>query len=245
MLAALTLQKSGNSTPRCSKLIEPSRQFVITTSRRSQVTSSYGWTPAVVHTRSMRQALAGPAVAARATPPGARRHDAVRAVTAGCRCARPSGRTFPRHQAGPLDVARPRPLCRLRSAAVVLSLRICASPRGADRGGRQPVACATDPLAAVGPVAAPPARPRARLAAAWRSRARSRRATRTTGTRWRTGDTRPRRVRAAGRGWPAQRRGSAPRPCPAPGWRPRPSAPATRWRRRRPAGPGRPCGPRT
>src|SRR5438552_18173919 len=52
MLAALTLQKSGNSTPRCSKLIEPSRQFVITTSRRSQVTSSYGCTPSVVHTRS-------------------------------------------------------------------------------------------------------------------------------------------------------------------------------------------------
>ena len=40
MLAALTDQKSGNSTPRCSKLIVPSRQFVMTTSRRSQVTSS-------------------------------------------------------------------------------------------------------------------------------------------------------------------------------------------------------------
>src|SRR4051794_7644685 len=48
MLAAFTDQKSGNSTPRCSKLIEPSRQFVMTTSRRSQVTSSYGCTPAVV-----------------------------------------------------------------------------------------------------------------------------------------------------------------------------------------------------
>src|SRR5687768_10068371 len=53
MLAALTLHDSGNSTPRCSKLIEPSRQFVITTSRRSQLTSSYGWTPSVVHTRSI------------------------------------------------------------------------------------------------------------------------------------------------------------------------------------------------
>src|SRR5690242_5504563 len=53
MLAALTLQKSGNSTPRCSKLIEPSRQLVITTSRRSHVTSSYGCTPSVVHTRSI------------------------------------------------------------------------------------------------------------------------------------------------------------------------------------------------
>ncbi len=40
MLAALTDQKSGNSTPRCSKLIDPSRQFVMTTSRRSQVTSA-------------------------------------------------------------------------------------------------------------------------------------------------------------------------------------------------------------
>jgi hypothetical protein len=40
MLAALTDQKSGNSTPRCSKLTEPSRQLVMTTSRRSQVTSS-------------------------------------------------------------------------------------------------------------------------------------------------------------------------------------------------------------
>src|SRR5262249_17866250 len=57
MLAALTLQKSGNSTPRCSKLTEPSRQLVITTSRRSQVTSSYGWTPSVVHTRPTRRPL--------------------------------------------------------------------------------------------------------------------------------------------------------------------------------------------
>jgi hypothetical protein len=40
MLAALMDQKSGNSTPRCSKLTVPSRQFVMTTSRRSQVTSS-------------------------------------------------------------------------------------------------------------------------------------------------------------------------------------------------------------
>src|SRR5690349_15962522 len=55
MLAAFTLQAAGNSTPRCSKLIEPSRQFVITTSRRSQSTSSYGWTPSVVHTRSTRR----------------------------------------------------------------------------------------------------------------------------------------------------------------------------------------------
>ena len=40
MLAALTDQKSGNSTPCCSKLTEPSRQFVMMTLRRSQVTSS-------------------------------------------------------------------------------------------------------------------------------------------------------------------------------------------------------------
>src|SRR6185312_11231910 len=51
MLAALTDQKSGNSTPCCSKLIEPSRQFVMTTSRRSQVTWSWGCTPAVVWMR--------------------------------------------------------------------------------------------------------------------------------------------------------------------------------------------------
>ena len=48
MFVAFTDQKSGNSTPRCSKLIEPSRQLVITTSRRCHVTSSYGCTPGVV-----------------------------------------------------------------------------------------------------------------------------------------------------------------------------------------------------
>src|SRR6185312_64170 len=52
MFAAFTLQNAGNSTPFCSKLIEPSRQFVMTTSRRSHSTSSYGWTPSVVQTRS-------------------------------------------------------------------------------------------------------------------------------------------------------------------------------------------------
>src|SRR4051794_34285692 len=51
MLVALMLHSAGNSTPRCSKLIEPSRQLVMTTSRRSQVTSSYGCTPGVVKTR--------------------------------------------------------------------------------------------------------------------------------------------------------------------------------------------------
>ncbi len=40
MFVAFTDQKSGNSTPRCSKLTEPSRQLVMTTSRSSQVTSS-------------------------------------------------------------------------------------------------------------------------------------------------------------------------------------------------------------
>ena len=40
MFVALTDQNSGNSTPRCSKFTVPSRQFVITTSRRCQVTSS-------------------------------------------------------------------------------------------------------------------------------------------------------------------------------------------------------------
>ncbi len=52
MLVALIDQVDGNSTPRCSKLTVPSRQFVITTSRRSHVTSSYGCTPAVVWMRS-------------------------------------------------------------------------------------------------------------------------------------------------------------------------------------------------
>src|ERR1700689_287627 len=61
MLLALTLQKPGNSTPRCSKPTEPSRQLVITTSRRSQATSSYGWTPCVVQTRSSRKPPAAPA----------------------------------------------------------------------------------------------------------------------------------------------------------------------------------------
>ena len=67
MFAALTLQNAGNSTPRCSKLIEPSRQFVMTTSRRSHSTSSYGWTPSVVQTRSIRSP---PAAARRCRSPG-------------------------------------------------------------------------------------------------------------------------------------------------------------------------------
>ena len=48
IVEALTLQKSGNSTPRCSKTVSPVFQLVCTTSRRSQVTSSYGCTPGVV-----------------------------------------------------------------------------------------------------------------------------------------------------------------------------------------------------
>src|SRR5690606_5760049 len=52
MLVALTDQNDGNSTPRCSKFTEPSRQLVITTSRCSHSTSSYGCTPSVVKTRS-------------------------------------------------------------------------------------------------------------------------------------------------------------------------------------------------
>ncbi len=57
MLTAFTDQKSGNSTPRCSKFTEPSRQLVMTTSRRSQTTSSYGYTPGVVWMRSIRRPL--------------------------------------------------------------------------------------------------------------------------------------------------------------------------------------------
>ena len=48
IVLALTLQNSGNSTPRCSKIVSPVFQFCWTTSRRSQVTSSYGCTPGVV-----------------------------------------------------------------------------------------------------------------------------------------------------------------------------------------------------
>src|ERR1044072_4366721 len=51
MLVAFIDQKSGNSTPRCSKLTDPSRQLVMTTSRRSQVTWSYGCVPGLVSPR--------------------------------------------------------------------------------------------------------------------------------------------------------------------------------------------------
>ena len=40
MLTAFTDQKSGNSTPRCSKTVSPVFQFCWTTSRRSQVMAS-------------------------------------------------------------------------------------------------------------------------------------------------------------------------------------------------------------
>src|SRR5687767_8233025 len=53
MVEALTDQKSGNSTPRCSKTVSPVFQLVCTTSRRSQVSSSYGCTPSVLKTRSI------------------------------------------------------------------------------------------------------------------------------------------------------------------------------------------------
>src|SRR5512144_2152397 len=53
MVEAFTDQKSGNSTPRCSKTASPVFQFVWTTSRRSQVISSYGCTPSVLKTRSI------------------------------------------------------------------------------------------------------------------------------------------------------------------------------------------------
>src|SRR5690606_4542292 len=51
MFVALIDQDSGNSTPRCSKFTVPWRQFVMTTSRFSHATSSYGCTPSVVNTR--------------------------------------------------------------------------------------------------------------------------------------------------------------------------------------------------
>src|SRR3954468_20955590 len=67
MLVALTDQKSGNSTPRCSKLIEPSRQLVMTTSRRSHVTASYGCRLGLVWPRSSRSPRARRVL--RAVPP--------------------------------------------------------------------------------------------------------------------------------------------------------------------------------
>src|SRR5665647_686507 len=51
MVEAFRLQKTGNSTPRCSKTTSLVFQFCCTTSRTSQVTWSYGCTPAVVKTR--------------------------------------------------------------------------------------------------------------------------------------------------------------------------------------------------
>ena len=57
MVEALTDQKSGNSTPRCSKTVSPVFQLVWTTSRRSQVISSYGCTPSVLNTRSIFRPL--------------------------------------------------------------------------------------------------------------------------------------------------------------------------------------------
>src|SRR5688500_340389 len=52
MVEALPLHKSGNSTPVRSYTTSPVFQLVCTTSRRSQVTSSYGCSPDV-KTRSM------------------------------------------------------------------------------------------------------------------------------------------------------------------------------------------------
>src|SRR5215210_7329802 len=53
MVEALTDQKSGNSTPRCSKTVSPVFQLVWTTSRRSQVISSYGCARSLLKTRSI------------------------------------------------------------------------------------------------------------------------------------------------------------------------------------------------
>src|SRR6478609_6994085 len=53
MVEALTDQKSGYSTARCSKTVSPVFQLVCTTSRCSHVTSSYGCTPGVVKMRSI------------------------------------------------------------------------------------------------------------------------------------------------------------------------------------------------
>jgi hypothetical protein len=42
---AIIDQLLGNSTPRCSKEVVPSRQLVRIASRSSHSSSSYGWTP--------------------------------------------------------------------------------------------------------------------------------------------------------------------------------------------------------
>src|SRR5690348_17223911 len=105
MFAELTLQKSGNSTPRCSKLTEPSRQLVITTSRRSQVTSSYGCTPSVVQSRSSRK----PAVSVIPVPPRSRGHAATHPLLpSGFPASVPLGRLLRRPQVGdlPLEIAQ-------------------------------------------------------------------------------------------------------------------------------------------
>ena len=60
IVEALTLQNDGNSVPVCSKTTSPVFQLFWTTSRRSQVTSSYGCTPGVVNTRSMVREAARP-----------------------------------------------------------------------------------------------------------------------------------------------------------------------------------------
>ena len=53
MVEALTDQKSGNSTPRCSKTVSPVFQFCLDDVAALPVTSSYGCTPAVVKMRSI------------------------------------------------------------------------------------------------------------------------------------------------------------------------------------------------
>ena len=44
MFVAFSDHVTGNSTSSCSKATEPSFQLLIRASRRSQATSSYGWT---------------------------------------------------------------------------------------------------------------------------------------------------------------------------------------------------------
>src|SRR6478752_10208769 len=60
IVEALTLHELGNSTAFCSKTTSPVFQLVWTTSRRSQVTSSYGWTPGVLKMGARRSALLRP-----------------------------------------------------------------------------------------------------------------------------------------------------------------------------------------
>ena len=186
MVEALTDQKSGNSTPRCSKTVSPVFQLVCTTSRRSQVSSSYGCTPSVLKTRSIF------------SPASLRRvwH-------------RVDGRSPSRSWKSPSISSScfgHRQCCWCWSDSVSWCARrgsFPTTPGGLGQPGAAAEAGGSAGSSRVGDGASTGARRRA----ASRSRPRSRRRTRRRGRRWRSAGRRPRRARAAGRGWPGRPRG--------------------------------------